>query len=73
MKIIRSISSIPVFCKMTAKGFFGNLKGEVTHFYNGRDWYGVFVDGKKIGEATNFDHACNMLLDELNVVKTICI
>jgi hypothetical protein len=75
MKIIRNISSSdPTKCKMIAKGFFGNVKGEVIYVADGLEpGYAVIINNKLIGGGSNFYHVCNMLLDELKIVKTICV
>lgn len=84
MKIIRSISAAhPSKCHMVAKGFFGNVKGEVKYDnyamqYGFKDMsklegYFVIVNGELKGSNTDFYDACNMLLDSLGIVKTICV
>ncbi len=75
MKITRTISSAhPNKCHMIAKGFFGNVKGEVLYGTNiEEEWYDVIVKGNRIGQATDFLHACDMLLNELGIVKTVCV
>lgn len=80
MKIRRTMSSIdPSKCFMNVKGFFGNVKGEVKYFDYGSEMlqaktgYFVVVGGQAVGAATDFYHACDMLLDELKIIKTVCV
>lgn len=75
MKFHREISSVnPDKCKMVAKNCFGIKVGETIHFHNGvRDWYKVVVRNETRGEATDFYHACNMLMEDLGVVHTKCV
>ena len=80
MRIHRTISSSePSKCAMNVKGFFGNLKGEVKYFDYGSEMlksktgYFVLVGGTIKGAATDFYHACDMLLDDLKIIKTKCV
>lgn len=74
MKINRTISQHRSKCHMVAKGIFGNVKGEVQYGTNNDDdWYDVVIDGTRIGQATDFFHACDMLLNDLGVVKTVSV
>lgn len=80
MKITRTISfNDPSNCSMKVKGFLGNLKGEVKHCDYGiqmlknKTGYFVLVGGNVKGAATDFYHACDMLLDELKIIKTECV
>lgn len=80
MKIIRNISSTnPYKCNMVAKGFFGNVKGEVKYVdygiisLNTKCGFVVLKNNKMVGSSTDFSSACDMLLDELNIIKTICV
>lgn len=75
MKIIRNISSLhPDKCNMVVKGFLGNVKGSVIHSHNGiKDWYQIKVKNNTVGEATDFYHACDTLLNELGIIKTVYV
>lgn len=74
MRIKRVISSInPSMCQMVAKSFFGNVIGEVRHDWPKGSGYVVIVRGEITGGASDFMVACNMLLDDLKVVKTVCV
>jgi hypothetical protein len=89
MRIIREISSSnPEKCRMVAKGLFGRVKGEVKYSYctdkhfkgvygitflNDEPGYFVMVNGDMIGAASDFHAACDMLLQELGVFKTVCV
>lgn len=80
MRITRSISSVdPSKCHMIAKGFFGNVKGEVKYAdypiegLGGKKGYFILKNGEMVGAATDFYHACDSLLNELGIIKTTCI
>lgn len=80
MHIIRNISSSnPEKCNMIAKGFFGTVKGEVQYAnypiegLNNKNGYFILKNGEMVGAATDFVHACDMLLNELGIVKTNCV
>ena len=74
MKITRTISSIePHKCSMFVKGLFGQEKGRVVYnsgCMDGKPAYAVGVNGQFIGAATDFYHACDMLLNELKIINT---
>lgn len=61
---------------MIAKGFFGNVKGEVKYAdhpiqdLGGKYGYFIFKNGEIVGAATDFFHACDSLLNELGVIHT---
>jgi hypothetical protein len=57
---------------MVAKGFFGKVYGEVRFDWHTGSGYQVVVGGKITGSASDFFAACDMLLGDLKVVKTIC-
>ena len=81
MKYTRNISSAhPSKCHMIAKGFFGNVKGEVKYadypidiLGRNKTGYFILVNGKMVGAATDFCHACDSLLNELGVIHTVCV
>lgn len=74
MRITKRISSIsPVKCEMVARGFFGNYKGKVIWNWDAGEGYLVFVKYKNVGESLDFNAACNILLEELGVIKTVCV
>jgi hypothetical protein len=80
MKITRNISSAhPSKCHMIAKGFFGNVKGEVKYAdypiqaLEGKPGYFIIKNGEMVGAATDFYHACDLLLNELGVIRTVCV
>jgi hypothetical protein len=60
---------------MFATGFFGKELGNVMHaetsgYLGGKTGYLVSVDDKIIGAATDFQCACDMLMEALGVFKT---
>ena len=88
MKITRTLSSIrPENCSVIAKGFFGNIIGEVKYSYSdmfigaygsygieslgGKPGYFVIVRGRVVGAATDFHMASDMLMGELKVFETV--
>lgn len=88
MKITREISSAhPGKCRMVVKGLFGTVKGKVFYceesdffpynfmkHHDSRKGYLVHPSAKgAIGFSTDFDMACNMLLEELGIMKTVCV
>jgi hypothetical protein len=74
MKIIRTVSSTaPEKCSMYVKGIFGKERGRVVYnawCMGGKPAYAIGVNGKFVGAATDFYHACDSLLNELGIVKT---
>jgi hypothetical protein len=69
MKVVKTISSkCPQNCRMDVYGAFGRIKAcvvyEVDHFvaYKGSKF-------KQVVYGTDFYHVCDILLDELGIVK----
>lgn len=80
MRITKYISGFdPAICKMQVRGFFGNLKGEVVYanyginMLGGKNGYFVLINGGCRGAATEFNAACNMLLEDLKIMKVIVV
>ena len=74
MKITRTVDSTkPEKCSMFALGFFGKERGRVVYnsfCLDGKAGYAIGVNGHFVGAATDFYHACDMLLNEIGVIKT---
>jgi hypothetical protein len=70
MKVVKTISSkCPQNCRMDVYSAFGRIKGRVV--YDGFSYFVAYKGSKlkKIGYGTDFYHVCDMLLDELGIVK----